>query len=155
MTTTPIALASGNRVPVLFTDKDGTPCLRVPLDDRGENFATIERQDYDHITRTLGIRAAWYLGGARGRRQYVRVNVPHMGDQDGGHFLVVRLMSGVGPEHRVRYATSNTLDLRRSNLIIEPIQDGRYLDAKQVVVEAVRKGRAAKPKRPVKGRSGR
>lgn len=121
------ALASGTRVPLPFVDEDGTACLRVPLDDAGTRFAIVERSDYLHVVLTLGCRAAWCWGGAQGRRKYVRVNAPHVGGQASGSFPVVRLFLGVGPEHRVRYATSNTLDLRRCNLIIGVMQDGRNL----------------------------
>ena len=142
-------LPLGNRVPIPFTDQRGIACLCVPLDDESKTFARIERSDFDYIVRGLGCRAQWYFGGTRGRRSYVRVNVPHVEGREGGHFLVVRLFPGVGPEHRVRYATADTLDLRRCNLTVELIQDGRSLDGGVLVSQAVKKRRTnAVRKRP-------
>jgi hypothetical protein len=119
------ALSNGRRVPVPFTDEEGKACLRVPLDNNGEAYALVQREDYLHIVRALGWRGAWCLGGPSGRRRYVMVNAPWTGNKAGGTFPVARLLPGVTSLDRVRYASADTLDLRRRNLVVEPIQDGR------------------------------
>jgi hypothetical protein len=136
------ALGPSLRVPSVEIDEDGTPYFRVPLDDRGENYALVDWQDFDHITLTLGCRAAWYYGGARGRRQYVRVNVPHVEGREGGLHTVVRLFPGIGPTVRVEYATTDTLNLCRSNLVVKAIQDGSNLDSGKLTAAAVQKREA-------------
>lgn len=111
--------AQGLRTPVRFIDERGIPCFRVPLDDEGRSHALIECDDYDHIVRAIGCQSSWCVTpNGRGGR-YVVVNLPRAG-QEGGLVTVSRLFMGAGAKQRVCYATSDTLDLRRSNLVIEP-----------------------------------
>lgn len=109
----------GLRAPVRFIDERGIPCFRVPLDDEGQSHALIECDDYDHIVKAIGCHASWCVtpNGHGGR--YVVVNLPKT-EQGCGLVTVSRLFMGAEAKQRVRYLTADTLDLRRSNLSVEP-----------------------------------
>lgn len=137
--------ATHARTPIPFTDERGIACLRVPLDDRGRNFATVEADDYDYIVRDLGCRAAWCLTkNGHGERRYVVVNPPRVANRGHRLITVTRLFAGVGAGKFVRYATADTLDLRRSNLVIGTGTGRARHNCEAFMAEAVQRRKAGK-----------
>lgn len=137
MTTKITALAQGRRFPIPFIDDEGIPCLRVPLDNQGKTFAMIERKDYDHIVQNLGCCAAWCLTGNGSGRRYVVVNPPRTPDRKHGLISVARLFTGASAGKFVRYASRDTMDLRRSNLIVTSGTGRSQHDCGKWLTEAV------------------
>jgi hypothetical protein len=97
--------------PVRFTtDRDGTPLALVTL--AGGEVATIEKTDFDHLTR-LGVSANWTLNQAGTGHAYVRAYAPR---RRGSLVTIARLLMRPGRDQAVRYADGDPLNLRRSNL---------------------------------------
>lgn len=99
--------------PIPFIDHLGRKCLRVPLDKKGQQYATVLEADYRSIRRT-GATGVWVAHKVHDKT-YVRTNIPTKG---GGYVLgmVARLITGAGKGHSIYYVDGNSLDLRPENL---------------------------------------
>jgi len=82
----------------------------VPVDCRGEQFATINKDDLEYLLK-LGLSPTWNV--LRGGYVYA---VAHRAT--GGHVSVARVLLDAGPGQHVIYLDGNKLNLRRSNLCL-------------------------------------
>lgn len=133
----------GPRTPIAYNDDRGVPCLRVPLDDRGRNYAEIERSHHDHITQTVGCNATWCLTSNGSGRRYVVVNQPRVKGQQPRLITVARLIMSAGGRQTVRYLTDDTCDLRTTNLTLGAGSGRSRHAAEKSVSDAVKRKRAA------------
>ncbi len=111
-----------DRSPTIFTDPDGTLCVRVPLANSDE-FAEAYADDYADLLRK-GLTGNWQLNAPNriGRCRiagYVQCSAP--AEIDGRRYTIVgvaRIIAGAGAGKIVRYRDRNRLNLRRDNLRI-------------------------------------
>ncbi|MBO0904668.1 hypothetical protein [Jiella sonneratiae] len=101
--------------PQRCTDEQGTPIARVPVDARGDKWATLDARDFDRIIAD-GLSLTWHLNSDGKRRSYVKA---HSRTASGGLVTVARVIMGAGPGEIVAYLTGDRLDLRQRNLIVE------------------------------------
>src|SRR5258705_12006989 len=100
-----------NAKPVfLELDEDGKEIVRVKLGRFGEEYATIERQDYYYLL-SLGVSANWFRSVPMGYVHTSNIKAP------GKQLSVARVLLDCGPQETIRYINPrNKSDLRRKNL---------------------------------------
>ena len=105
-------------------DEYGKPTVRVPVDAKGERWATLDAADFDEIVAE-GISLTWHYNSAGPKKRWSYVKA-HSGAASGGLVMVARVIMGAGPGEIVSYRSGDRLDLRRRNLIVERGKAKRY-----------------------------
>ena len=100
--------------PVRATDNTGNPIVRVPMDRKGDRWATLDAEDFDRIVAE-GVSMSWHCNDNGAGQSYVKAYAP---EASGGLVSVPRIVMRAGPKEVVRYVTRDRLDLRRGNLTI-------------------------------------
>lgn len=98
-------------LPYVPATVDGEAVHRVPLSNRPDTFATLDKAGYDLLV-ARGVDFL-ILSTVTGGNSYVQAQRPgslHRWD------TVARLITGAGKGQLVRYANGDRLDLRHSNL---------------------------------------
>lgn len=92
------------------TDRDGREVVGVRLSNVPDARAWLYRADYEAFVARHGVKA-WLLHGAKTKR-YVRAN--RRGKGNG----LMNIAAEITGQRYTRFADGNTLNLRRSNLIV-------------------------------------
>ncbi|MFN7009055.1 MAG: hypothetical protein ACK4PN_03405 [Allorhizobium sp.] len=96
-----------------YIDTEGRKVMRVPLDKRGKEHATVLERDYLNVRRS-GATGTWIAHRVNGRT-YVQTNIP----TGAGYTLgtIARIITGAGRGVAIRYADGNPLNLLPENLV--------------------------------------
>ncbi|NDW03952.1 hypothetical protein [Jiella pacifica] len=105
-------------------DEQGKPIVRVPVDARGEKWATLDAADFDEVVAE-GLGLTWHYNSAGPKKRWSYVKA-HSSAASGGLVMVARVIMGAGPGEIVSYRSGDRLDLRRRNLTVEPGKAKRY-----------------------------
>ncbi len=107
-----------NRTPLPFIDGFGNDVLKVPLDNRNENYALVNAIDYKRLI-DMGVSPVWCMNSDGKGRFYVRARL----HQNGSATLVqiARMILNAQPRQVVSYISANRLDLRANNLRLNQI----------------------------------
>jgi hypothetical protein len=107
-----------SRAPILTTDRDGTPIVRVPL-ARGRGIAVMLAEDFDTLT-ALGISPRYSLNrsGPGAAFAYVRCQHPAAASGRRNTLSVARFIMEAPAGKAVRYHDGDRQNLRPSNLYL-------------------------------------
>lgn len=102
--------------PIPFRDEFGRECLKVPLDRKGIQHATVLASDYRRVV-AAGATCPWYLNSDGKGSSYVRTYVRLLNGK-GTKVQVSRLIMGAGRGSAVYYNNRNKTDLRPDGLTL-------------------------------------
>jgi hypothetical protein len=100
--------------PAVTTAADGVTL--VPVSNRPGVLAVLDTEDWEGWLAS-GRPTVWFLAANSGGRYYLRYRLRHGRGRLG---TVARDLAAARPDEIVRPADGNPLNLRRSNLIVEP-----------------------------------
>jgi hypothetical protein len=124
--------------PIRSRDEQGNPIVRVPVDRKGIQWATLDETNFDRL-RASGVSLTWFFNDSGNGHSYVKADAP---GASGRLVSVPRLIMRAGPKEIVRYVTRDRLDLRRRNLTVAKGKakrtDGALLSARSEVPRDMR-----------------
>ncbi|MDP3898085.1 MAG: hypothetical protein Q8Q62_15555 [Mesorhizobium sp.] len=104
--------AKHRREPIRTTDEHRRDVVKVPLDEAGRHWATMDAEDFDRL-HAAGLTGVFFLVNNGNGNLYVRAACRGV---SGGQITVARAILGLGKGEIVCYRGSDRTDLRRRSI---------------------------------------